>query len=83
MSMEELSVEHKTVAVIAEVAGRSVEDFALVDDLVEGVGLDSLDIVEMVMQIEEAFDIEIPDEAAEKWKTVADVVAYTAGLGIQ
>jgi len=83
MNTQALSVEQKTIAVIAEAAGKSARDLALDDDLVEGVGLDSLDIVEMTMQIEEAFDIQIPDEAAEKWKTVADVVAYTAGLGIR
>jgi acyl carrier protein len=42
----------------------------------EDLGADSLDVVELVMQFEEAFDIEIPDEAAEKIKTVKDAVDY-------
>ena len=40
---------------------------------------DSLDVVEMVMALEEAFDIEIPDEAAEEIKTVQDAVNYIGG----
>jgi acyl carrier protein len=40
---------------------------------------DSLDVVEMVMALEEAFDVEIPDEAAEEIKTVQDAVDYIAG----
>lgn len=43
---------------------------------VEDLGADSLDVVELVMALEEKFDIEIPDEEAEKISTVADVVAY-------
>jgi acyl carrier protein len=42
----------------------------------EDLGADSLDVVELVMQFEEAFDIEIPDEAAEKIKTVKDAIDY-------
>ena len=42
----------------------------------EDLGADSLDVVELVMQFEEAFDIEIPDEDAEKIKTVQDAVNY-------
>ena len=40
------------------------------------MGADSLDIVELIMAFEEEFNIEIPDEAAEKIKTVQDVVTY-------
>lgn len=47
-------------------------DSSFVDDL----GADSLDVVEFIMALEEEFDIEIPDEAAEKVVTVADVVEY-------
>ena len=43
---------------------------------VEDLGADSLDVVELVMALEEKFDIEIPDDEAEKIATVADVVAY-------
>ena len=43
---------------------------------VEDLGADSLDVVELVMAFEEEFDIDIPDDEAEKIATVADVVAY-------
>jgi acyl carrier protein len=45
---------------------------------IEDLGADSLDIVELVMQMEEEFDLDIPDEDAEKMKTVGDVVKYIA-----
>jgi acyl carrier protein len=45
-------------------------------DILEDLGADSLDVVEMVMAIEEAFDIEIADEDAEAMRTVGDVEAY-------
>jgi len=60
--VEQLSVDAKEVK----------EDAKFVEDL----GADSLDVVELVMSFEEKFDIEIPDDEAEKIQTVADVVAY-------
>ncbi|MCB0341474.1 MAG: acyl carrier protein [Pseudobdellovibrionaceae bacterium] len=50
---------------------------SFIDDL----GADSLDIVELVMAMEEAFDMEIPDEEAEKLKTVQDVTSYIESKG--
>ena len=52
--------------------GKITEDSSFVDDL----GADSLDIVELIMAFEEEFDIEIPDEDAEKIKTIGDAVKY-------
>jgi acyl carrier protein len=48
------------------------ENSSFLDDL----GLDSLDIVELIMALEEEFDIEIPDKDAEKMKTVGDAIKY-------
>lgn len=42
----------------------------------EDLGADSLDVVELVMEVEEAFDLEIPDECCEKFVTVKDVLDY-------
>ena len=51
---------------------------------VEDLGADSLDIVELIMGIEEGFDIEIPDEDAEKLTTVGEAINYAASkLGIE
>lgn len=49
-----------------------VMDASIVDDL----GADSLDVVDLIMSLEEEFDIEIPDEDVETMKTVSDVVKY-------
>ncbi|MBA7589678.1 Acyl carrier protein [subsurface metagenome] len=48
------------------------ENSSFLDDL----GLDSLDIIELIMELEEEFNIEIPDKEAEKIKTVGDVIKY-------
>ena len=53
-------------------ADQVTEDASFVDDL----GADSLDTVELIMAFEEEFDIEIPDEDAQKIKTVKDVIDY-------
>ncbi len=52
------------------------EDSKFIEDL----GADSLDVVELVMALEEKFDIEIPDEDAEKIKTVADAIKYIENI---
>lgn len=44
--------------------------------IIDDLGADSLDVVDLVMSIEEEFDMEIPDEAVEKIKTVGDIVSY-------
>ncbi len=53
-------------------AGDVTVDSSIIDDL----GADSLDIVDLVMSIEEEFDVEIPDEEVENIKTVGDIVKY-------
>jgi acyl carrier protein len=71
-----MSVAQKVKQIIVEQLG---VDEAQVDDtasFVDDLGADSLDIVELVMAFEEAFDIDIPDEDAEKITTVKDAVAY-------
>ena len=54
------------------------EDASFIDDL----GADSLDTVELIMAFEEEFDVEIPDEDAQKIKTVKDVIEYIESNGI-
>ena len=66
----------KIKSIVAEQLGvdedQVTEDASFVDDL----GADSLDTVELIMAFEEEFDIEIPDEDAQKIKTVKDVIDY-------
>ena len=45
-------------------------------NIIEDLGADSLDVVDMLMSLEDEFDVEIPDEEIEKMRTVAEVVAY-------
>ena len=56
----------------------SVDESKVVEDasFIEDLGADSLDSVELIMQLEEAFDLQIPDEDAEKISTVGDAVKY-------
>ena len=55
-----------------------VEESAITSDssIIDDLGADSLDIVDMVMSLEEEFDIEIPDEEIESMKTVGDIVKF-------
>jgi acyl carrier protein len=71
-----MSVKEKVKQIIVEQLG---VDEAQVDDtasFVDDLGADSLDIVELVMAFEEAFDLDIPDEDAEKIQTVKDAIEY-------
>ncbi len=64
----------KLQGIIAEVLNVETEDITTETTFVEDLGADSLDIFQIVMGIEEAFDIEIPTEAAEQIVTVGDAV---------
>ena len=65
--VKKIVVEHLGVE-----AEKVTEDASFIDDL----GADSLDIVELVMAFEEEFNVEIPDDAAEKITTVKDAITY-------
>jgi len=71
-----MSVEKKVKEIVAEQLGKDVNDITTQASFIDDLGADSLDIVELVMKMEEEFGIEIPDEEAEKIKTVNDVVEY-------
>ena len=79
MSPEQHEVlDRKIKAIIVEALGVDPEDVESDSDLVEDLGADSLDMVEVIMALEEQFNIEVPDEDAEGITTVADIVAYIA-----
>lgn len=71
-----MSVEKKVREIVAEQLGKDVSEVTTGASFIDDLGADSLDIVELVMKMEEEFAIEIPDEEAEKIKTVNDVVEY-------
>lgn len=71
-----MSVEDKVKSIIADQLGVDGDEVVPSASFTEDLGADSLDIVELVMAFEEEFDIEIPDEDAEKIAKVQDAVAY-------
>ena len=70
------AVEDKVKQIIVEQLGVDEGEVTPNASFVDDLGADSLDTVELVMAFEEAFDIEIPDEDAEKIRTVKDAVDY-------
>lgn len=71
----------KIKEVIVEQLGVDAERVRPEASFIDDLGADSLDIVELVMAMEEEFDIEIPDDEAEKLKTVNDVTSYLQTKG--
>ena len=71
-----MSSEKKIRQIIAEQLGLGEDEVKLEASLVDDLGADSLDIVELVMAMEEEFEMEIPDEDAEKIVTVKDILDY-------
>ena len=71
-----MSVEQKVKQIIVEQLGVDEAQVDASASFVDDLGADSLDIVELVMALEEAFELDIPDEDAEKITTVKDAVEY-------
>ena len=79
MNVKELTpelLESEICAIIEEKLGISSADITPEKSLVNDLGADSLDSVELIMSIEQKFDISIPEEAAEEIKTVGDIIEY-------
>jgi acyl carrier protein len=70
------SVEERVVDIVAEQLGVDKEKIHRESNFVNDLGADSLDTVELVMELEEEFDINIPDEAAEKIQTVGQAIDH-------
>jgi acyl carrier protein len=76
MTKEEIFEKGKTL--VAERLGVDEETITLSSSFKDDLGADSLDVVELIMEFEDTFDIEIPDEEAERFETVGDAVDYVA-----
>jgi acyl carrier protein len=70
------SVEARVKEIVCEQLGVGEEEVTQEASFIEDLGADSLDIVELVMALEEEYEMEISDEDAEKIKTVQDVINY-------
>ncbi|BDG05873.1 MULTISPECIES: acyl carrier protein [Anaeromyxobacter] len=70
------NIEQKVKNIIADQLGVGEDEIKITSSFIEDLGADSLDIVELVMAMEEEFEVEIPDEEAENIKTVQDAVNY-------
>ena len=71
-----MSVAEKVKSIIVEQLGVDADEVTPAASFTDDLGADSLDIVELVMAFEEEFDLEIPDEDAEKIATVGDAISY-------
>ena len=70
------SVEERVIDIVAEQLGSNKDQITRDTSFVNDLGADSLDTVELVMELEEEFDINIPDDAAEKIQTVGQAIEH-------
>jgi acyl carrier protein len=75
-NMATSTIEAKVKSIIADQLGVGEDEIKPESSFIEDLGADSLDIVELVMAMEEEFEVEIPDEEAENIKTVGDAINY-------
>ncbi len=71
-----MSVEDRIKGLIVDQLGVSGDEIVPEASFIDDLGADSLDIVELVMAMEEVFDVEIPDDDAEKIQTIGDAISY-------
>ena len=71
-----MSVDDKVFDIVAERMGVKKEDISKETSFITDLGADSLDQVELIMELEDQFDLNIPDEDAENIQTIGDAVKY-------
>lgn len=74
--MTKAPVEHRVKAIIVKLLGVNEGEVSLEKSFTEDLGADSLDVVELMLEMETEFRMEIPEEEAEKIRTVGDAVSY-------
>lgn len=74
--MDAQAIENRIIELIVDQLGVSKEEALPQSSFLDDLGADSLDIVELVMSFEEEFDLEIPDEDAEKIQTIGNAITY-------
>ncbi len=78
-----MALEERVGEIIVEQLGCTKEEVVPEASFIDDLGADSLDIVELVMAMEEAFGVEIPDEDAERIQTIVDAISYLRGKSEQ
>ena len=73
-------MEQKIIELIADKLNKKVDQVALTSRLVEDLGADSLDVVELIMAFEDEFGVSLPDDEIAKMKTVGDIVSFISTL---
>ncbi len=73
-------MKEKIVNLIAEKLGKKPSDIKMTSRLIEDLGADSLDVVELIMTFEDEFGIALPDEDVSKMKTVGDIISYIENM---
>ncbi len=76
MAAPDTKIQEKVIEIVCDQLGVSKDKVTPETSFVNDLGADSLDTVELVMEFEEEFDINIPDEDAEKIQTVGDAIKY-------
>ena len=74
------SPENKVRKILCDHFGKKENEITLDFDIITGLELDVLDLIELTMALEEEFEIQIPDEDAENWNTVSDIVKYVTNF---
>jgi acyl carrier protein len=77
--MNIMSIEERIIKIVAEQLGSGEDEITNESSFIDDLGADSLDTVELVMALEEEFDIEIPDDDAENIATVQAAIDYVTG----
>lgn len=78
MGVSQEEIEKKIIEIVGKQLGIEKANIKRESSFVNDLGADSLDTVELVMEIEEAFSVSIPDEDAQKMQTVGDAIDYIA-----
>lgn len=74
-----MSIEEKVISIVSEQLNVPKEEISTTSSFVDDLKADSLDIVELVMALEDKFDLKIPDEDYDKIKTVGNAISYISG----
>jgi acyl carrier protein len=80
--MSQSDLETRVISLVSETLNIDKDNVSLSSRFQEDLGADSLDITELLMEIEEEFSVTIPDEESEKLKTVGDALTYLKQKGL-